>query len=373
MSVKPRPKPKPKRPRGRQPSDDSEEIWQAHNNLFIGALGDPRHAAGVLRSMLRPEVAAQIRWDTLRRVDTTLVDARLARRHGDLIFQAMLGDQPILIYVLLEHQSDPDDLIPLRLLGYMVRLWERHVASEGLGQGLPPILPLVLHHGRRGWRCPESFEALLPESVRELPELMRLLPTFDIGVLDLRGAREEELMLLRATSLARLTLLALKHAPRTRDLLPIIARWQALLADLDGHPYAERGIQMIFRYIFSVSNVAVDPVVEVLHSALSSKGRKTVITTAQKLRQEGRQEGLREGLEEGGQLALSRALMELLTERFGPLDETTAQRVEGATTAELGAWLRGVLTADSVESCLAQGGGVRTRSTPARRRRRPAR
>lgn len=68
------------------------------------------------------------------------------------------------------------------------------------------------------------------------------------------------------------------------------------------------------------------------------------MTTAQLLRDEGRAEGRVEGRVE--------TLMEQLTVKFGPLDDSIRGRVHAATTAELQTWAKQVLTATTLDDAL---------------------
>ncbi|HWK61093.1 MAG TPA: DUF4351 domain-containing protein [Eoetvoesiella sp.] len=61
--------------------------------------------------------------------------------------------------------------------------------------------------------------------------------------------------------------------------------------------------------------------------------------------QEGRQEGRREGRQEGELVLLQRQL----TRKFGPLPETTQQRLKAATSAQLETWSLNILDAATLE------------------------
>jgi hypothetical protein len=73
------------------------------------------------------------------------------------------------IYLLIEHQSNPDDWLVLRLLDYQVqiykaqlRAWKRQHRTLS-GFRLQPVVPLVLYTGTREW-----------EELTQLRELMEL-------------------------------------------------------------------------------------------------------------------------------------------------------------------------------------------------------
>jgi hypothetical protein len=87
-----------------------------------------------------------------------------------------------LVCVLIEHQSDTDPLLPLRLLYFAVQYWDRQWRDwEQLSPPRPPlrlrpVLPLVLYTGVRPWgsnralidRTGEAFEAVFKETLARL-------------------------------------------------------------------------------------------------------------------------------------------------------------------------------------------------------------
>lgn len=135
-----------------------------HDALFRGTFSDVTHAAGLLRHLLRRSIP-RMQWSTLRLCPGSFVDRSLRNRHSDLLFTVQCGDREAYLYLLLEHQSTSDPLMPFRLLVYMVRVWERHVREHPGVTRLPAIVPMVVHHSREGWTSPTSF----PDSPTSTP------------------------------------------------------------------------------------------------------------------------------------------------------------------------------------------------------------
>jgi hypothetical protein len=63
----------------------------------------------------------------------------------------------------MEHQSTFNARMPLRLLRYMVRIWDRWERDHPTGK-LPIVLPVVLHHDRSAWRAAPEFASILDAS-----------------------------------------------------------------------------------------------------------------------------------------------------------------------------------------------------------------
>lgn len=116
-----------------------------HDALFKAVCQHPENAAAELEHILRPELAAAVEWSTLALQSGSYVNPQLADRHSDLLFAARAKSSGLrlLVYLLFEHQSSNDPAMALRLLEYMVAIWDRFYGDHP-GQALPVILPAVL-------------------------------------------------------------------------------------------------------------------------------------------------------------------------------------------------------------------------------------
>jgi predicted transposase/invertase (TIGR01784 family) len=125
-----------------------------HDALFRFMFSRPEHAAPLIRSRLPPELARSVDWSSLELQPGSFVDRELEWRHTDLLFGAKLDGRDALVYVLVEHQSTPDPLMPLRVLRYIVRIWDECLRHDTAAARLPAVLPIVVYHGRAAWTAP---------------------------------------------------------------------------------------------------------------------------------------------------------------------------------------------------------------------------
>lgn len=146
-----------------------------HDALLKSAFQDPRNAAGLLQRVLPADLARALDTDSLVRLAGSYIDPDLADRHTDLLFAVTLQDVAAYLYVVLEHQSTNDPDLPLRLLVYMVRIWERF-RRENPGTPLPPIVPVVLSHAPGGWTSARRFQDLFGSDLHEVPRLRDFVP-----------------------------------------------------------------------------------------------------------------------------------------------------------------------------------------------------
>ena len=128
-------------------------VHDVHDAFFKTIFSQPEHAAGALRQVLRPALAARIDFASLTLRPGSFVDEGLSQQHADLLFSALLAGRPAFLYLLFEHKSAPEALTAFQLLRYMIRIWEDFLKSHPGARRLPVILPVVLHHGEGGWTC----------------------------------------------------------------------------------------------------------------------------------------------------------------------------------------------------------------------------
>ena len=119
----------------------------SHDGLFRFVFGEPEQMADLLRSCLPPELAAAIRWSTLRRLPDTFVDKVLGARRCDLFFAVELGSATVLLHVQTEHKSKVERFAALQQSGYTVRLLEAWRVAHPEADSLPAVVTVVVYHG----------------------------------------------------------------------------------------------------------------------------------------------------------------------------------------------------------------------------------
>ena len=112
-------------------------------------------------------------------------DVKHGRKETDLLFRIRREDGDAFLFLLLEHQSSVDYLMPLRLLSYMVRIWEKYVkenekASKRKSFKLPVIIPVVFYNGAKKWDAHIRFASKVWSS----EEFREHVPDFKYRVVD---------------------------------------------------------------------------------------------------------------------------------------------------------------------------------------------
>ena len=288
-------------------------LHNPHDALFRAAFESPHHAASLLRALLPTDLLRLIALETLSLQSGDGRGKQLEEFRTDLLFKADIAGSEGFVCFLFEHQSQSQPGMPLRVLGYQTRIWERHWRQRP-GEPLPPIVPIVISHDPKGWSAPRDFAQLLSERAREHSALRSVTPSFQYIVDDLSHLSDTELKSRALDTFPTLALWALRDARTPGQILATLDQWADALTDTANAAHGRDALQQLFLYISTVAeNLTVDKfkkrLVELAPAAeeaimtiaeqLRAEGLKEGLTIAEKLKAEGLREGLREGRKEG--------------------------------------------------------------------------
>jgi predicted transposase/invertase (TIGR01784 family) len=330
---------------------------QPHDALFKATFSHPARAAAELRAILPAALSRQIDFSTLTLMPGSFVDRRLRGTHSDLLFRARISGQHALLYLLFEHQSEPDEIMALRMLGYVVHILERHVAETPRGSAalpLPAVIPIVLHHGAAGWMAASTMTELFDQRLVADATLLPYLPQFSFVLDDLRNVTDDQIAARELGDFASLALWALRDARGRERLLRSLDYWAATLDRMAADNAA--ALQLILRYLLAVvPDVELD---EVLHrlETRAPAAEKFMATMGEKLEARGRAEGEARGRAEGEARGraegLRRVLVHQLTLKFGKVDDAARTAIDQADETKLLVFSERVLSASSVSAVL---------------------
>ena len=334
-----------------------EPIHHPNDKLLKATFSNPDNARAFFQNHLPSGLSCAFDWDSLRLESSTFVDPQFAALESDLLFSLKLQGSNAFLYVLFEHQSSEDPRMALRLLSYILRIWERFAAAHPVPAKLPAILPIVLAQGKRPWKTAPLLEDLLDLPVGMAKMLRPWQPSFKYHLLELVRIPYEKL---GGTAEGILTLRTLKAEPV--DELFCDALWEESLL----FAISESALERLLRYVLNAdSNVSL--LKERIRKIRSKPLQTKTMTIADQLRQEGRQEGLKEGKQEGKQegrkegiregltrgqlLALRTAVLRSLEISHGPCPAGISEALEAIEDPKrLEQLLENALRSESIES-----------------------
>ncbi|MEZ4435060.1 MAG: Rpn family recombination-promoting nuclease/putative transposase [bacterium] len=328
-----------------------------HDAYFKASFSDPGVAADAIRRLLDPALADAIDWDHIEHIPTDFISDDLQNHRADLILRVTLRGEPAFLFILYEHQSSVDPMMPFRVVVYMVRLWQGHLRDNPGARHLPPIVPIVLYNGARPWTAPLDFHDLFTVDPSIFETLAPFLPSFRVLLDDLVRTTDDAIEQSTRRALATLALLVLKHAPNDKSLDPFVARLTPHLVAALAEPGGLDALVRTLYYVYEHSDLERGAIESLIAPRVDPQTREVIMTTAQKLRAEGREEGRAEGREEGRkeERADKKALLVgILERRFGKIPDALAERILTADGPTRDRWLDRIFHANTLDELLAE-------------------
>jgi len=318
-------------------------------------LEHPKNVGDLLR-LAAQEVAERIDLDGLRHVKETFVKRDYRHIAGDVVLTAPLrtgsaDDARVWIYILIEHQSEPDPLMPLRLIDYVVQIFkfqEREwKVTHGLTSGirLQPVLPVVFYTGTKRW----DAVGTLPDLVQPGADFRKWAPRMDSFFVNV-SALASEVLESRGGFFGQVLDLVKARKQRPREFRTRLVR---VVRSLEAMPDEERLrwlelLSYIHALVYHVRRPEEQPRLwrEIESSVATDAHRQEVFhmgrTIADELKDEGRAEGSLQTARE--------TLIRQIRRRFGEVPEETVAVIQSTSDLDrLNDWLDLVVTAETLE------------------------
>lgn len=348
--------------------------------LYKQLFAHPEVIRDLVAGFLASDWARTLPANAFERVNASYVSDRGHVRHDDVVWRVRIGGEWVYLYILLEFQARPDKWMALRMQVYVGLLYQDLVAQHKLSKHgkLPPLLPMVLYHGRRPWRAAKQLAELMlppPAGLERFQASQQYLLIEQHG-----GGKHADIVSLlfrlldaRTEQEMREALDDLAERIRERDMDPArasLTHWiQFTLqgAAMETSMDLEEAFTMKMRRKFTYDEM-FDP--GMFERPIAKAREKAIIEGLAEGRQqglaeglqEGRQEGLQKGLQEGRQegrqegerLALQRVLRGLLVEDDTPPE--IAAVISTADAEQLISWITALYKGASPRQLLAGGG-----------------
>jgi predicted transposase/invertase (TIGR01784 family) len=103
-------------------TSNNSELTKPHDLLVKATLANPQALKDFASIHLPQPVLAQMDLDSLQLTNKSYVSADMKEFHNDIVFSFSLQSHPGYAFCMIEHQSTPDRMLPLRFLQYQVNL-----------------------------------------------------------------------------------------------------------------------------------------------------------------------------------------------------------------------------------------------------------
>jgi predicted transposase/invertase (TIGR01784 family) len=212
------------------------------------------------------------------------VDETLGKYYSDFLYQVNFKDNINgFIFLLLEHKSWPERFTPLQALKYMVHVWDFYLANHDKAKFLPPVLPLVLYHGKSKWNLGDHFSKLFDTPT----PLHVFIPDFKYLLLDISHEPDENI---KGSPILQILLKTLKYIfkPEIKTKLPEIIQ---LFEEIKNKNNTLDYLSALITYLVNAAGNLDNEEIEVTVSKVFSEGGEIMATIAEKLVNKGIDKG----------------------------------------------------------------------------------
>ncbi len=239
--------------------------------------------------------------------------------------------------LLIEFQTHPDPIMPVRLNSYVSLLSEEiHRSGRMKAPDLPRIFPIVLYNGLRPWNAPLGF---LETQKNEPVELSRWQPQSQYFLIDQLHLPNYQLP--SPDNLAGL-LIRIERSANPQEATHWLSRLAQRLKEL-GEENFQKSVVAWLTHSFlptRMPNIELQDL-HTIEQIIMSIDNNTLDWSVQYIEQ-GRKEGRKEGREEGhvaglevGKEKLVKLIFQLLTRKFGPLPSGLKTKLKDSDIATL--------------------------------------
>ena len=142
---------------------------EAYKNLFAQKI----IIQNFLEGFVKQGWVKNVDFSTLKSIPTEHISDKLDKRTNDYVWSVKINNSEVFILIMLEFQSEPDRLMPLRINNYKYLMYQHLIKNEYIDEKdlLPPVLPVVIYNGSPKWNYPVTMRSL----IRDIDPDLRIL------------------------------------------------------------------------------------------------------------------------------------------------------------------------------------------------------
>lgn len=257
-----------------------------HDAIFKTFLRHPATARDFLRLHLPPSLQNLCDLKTLKLESGSFIEEELRAYYSDVLWSLKTHEGDGYIYIVIEHQSTPDNHMAFRLMRYAIAAMQQHLDAGH--KKLPLVVPMLFYYGAES---PYPFSLCWLDEF-ENPTLARQLYAEAFPLVDITIVPDDVIMQHRRMALLELIQ---KHI-RTRDLMGLVEKLAILLVKGRAN---DNQLKALFNYLLQTGDTT--RFTEFIHEIAERlpQQKERMMTIAERLRQEGHRNGLQEGHQSG--------------------------------------------------------------------------
>ncbi|HHR5884674.1 TPA: Rpn family recombination-promoting nuclease/putative transposase [Providencia alcalifaciens] len=262
-------------------------IARPHDSAFKGFMSKVDNARDFFEIYLPNRIKPLCNLDTLKLASASFIDKTLRSRFSDMLYSVQTLKGKGYFYLLVEHQSTPDKLMGWRLMHYAFCAMNQHLQQGN--NALPLVVPILFYHGKQSpYPYSQVWTDCFPWADLAYDLYCNPLPLVDVTI-----ASDDEIVNHRKVAAMELVL---KHSTLRDDLIVLSERLAQVISENENH---RDDVILIINYLFSVMDTPTYTQIVKTLIEQTEGYQETVMTIADRLRNEGLEKGLIKGREEG--------------------------------------------------------------------------
>lgn len=297
-------------------------ISTPHDLYFKSAMSDLRVAKDFFQNHLPHKILEIVDLNSLKRCNESFVDEDLSNLITDMLFSTnFLGEQGYL-YLLLEHKSWVERMLPFYVLRCQCRIMNYHVKSLK-ARNLPIIVPLLFYNGDEKYNLSTDIYDLFENS-----ELARKFMFKPVQLIDVSQIPDEEL---KRHQWSYIMEFIMKHV-RSRNFMKSLELMLPTMRTIAKRGEKEYIIKSI-NYMMNVRDIEdYHSLKNMIRKFISEEMEDEIMTIAERLKLEGEMKGELKGELKGKQKGIKIVAKQMLNEGA---DFDFISRVTKLTHAEI--------------------------------------
>ncbi|MGV8122726.1 MAG: Rpn family recombination-promoting nuclease/putative transposase [Candidatus Xenobiia bacterium LiM19] len=164
-----------------------------HDIGYRRLLSHPKVVEDLITSFVPGDFIKDIDFENIEPYARSFIAEDYREREADVIWCVKVKERPIYFYILIELQSSVDRWMALRMLVYILLLYQDLIVKEKIAEKLPSVFSLLLYRGDNRWKDPLSLSDLI-----EMPfkAFRPHVPEFSFLLIDEKRFSKESLLAL---------------------------------------------------------------------------------------------------------------------------------------------------------------------------------
>lgn len=262
-----------------------------HDRFFRAAMSRKPVYRAFFDRHLPPRVKDLVALDEIKPTKGSFVDRSLRSHLTDMVFKAPIAGNDGYIYVLVEHQSTQERLMPFRIQKYVLEIMDHHVKSNKTDK-LPLVYPMVFYNGKPSYTQPKDLFDLFDVD-RDIASSVMSGP---LRVIDVGAIPDEQL---KGQVWLTVLHLLMKHIT-ANDITMVLLDLVPFLKQIEGERDGREFIVESIIYMLSAGQAEdANKIIEIAEQSFAKEIGEEVMTVAEMLENNAKQAVAVELLKEG--------------------------------------------------------------------------